>query len=370
MSRENKPTSIEIPDPQQPQVGEPNPFSQPSTPYPAHNHYAFIGLGNMGSAMALNMAKHLRDHHQPPLTIWNRSSDRVEKFQELAKKEGLTVQVGESLEEIGKSCDFIITSLGSDQAAVEVYEQLFKGQEAQHGKGDGIVPGGHGHSTIFVDTSTLYHTTSGQLERQCAAGQCRYFLSCPVFGTPPVAQAAQLLLVISGNYHAKKHVARALVPALGRKIMDFGSDVEKASRFKLIGNSMILATIELCAETMTLADRSGIRPEQMYEYIQDFFPAPSFLTYGKKIMDNDFHGEEGFTLQGGIQDASHIRRLAEESSVPMPIMDIAHQHLVAAKANGGEKLDWSSLVGGQRISAGLPPFSRPVSGIVFFSYDA
>lgn len=57
---------------------------------------------------------------------------------------------------------------------------------------------------------------------------------------------------------------------------------------------------------------------------------------------------------------SHIRRLAEEASVPMPIIDIAHQHLVSARANGGDQLDWSSLVGGERISAGLPPFSTKV----------
>jgi hypothetical protein len=66
-------------------------------------------------------------------------------------------------------------------------------------------------------------------------------------------------------------------------------------------------------------------------------------------------------LQGGIKDASHIRRLAEESSVPMPIIDVAHQHLITARANGGDQLDWSSLVGGQRIAAGLPPFEKKVS---------
>jgi hypothetical protein len=47
----------------------------------------------------------------------------------------------------------------------------------------------------------------------------------------------------------------------------------------------------------------------------------------------------------------------------MPVIDIAHQHLIAARANGGDQLDWSSMVGGQRISAGLPPFTKQVSGL-------
>lgn len=56
----------------------------------------------------------------------------------------------------------------------------------------------------------------------------------------------------------------------------------------------------------------------------------------------------------------HIRKLAEDVGVPMPIIDTAHQHLVTARAVGGASLDWSSLVAGQRIAAGLPPFKRHV----------
>jgi len=45
----------------------------------------------------------------------------------------------------------------------------------------------------------------------------------------------------------------------------------------------------------------------------------------------------------------------------MPIIDVAHQHLITARANGGDQLDWSSMVAGQRMSAGLPPFTKKVS---------
>lgn len=53
------------------------------------------------------------------------------------------------------SCDIILTSLGSDQAVLDVYAELFAGQESQDDKGNGIVPGGRGKSTIYVDTSTV-----------------------------------------------------------------------------------------------------------------------------------------------------------------------------------------------------------------------
>lgn len=58
---------------------------------------------------------------------------------------------------------------------------------------------------------------------------------------------------------------------------------------------------------------------------------------------------------------SHIRQLAESHNVPMPVIDVAHQHMLSARAHGGDEMDWTALVGGQRISAGLQPFKGRVS---------
>ena len=49
----------------------------------------------------------------------------------------------------------VITSLGSDEAVEAVAAQLLAGQESQPDQGDGILPGGRGRTTIFVDTSTV-----------------------------------------------------------------------------------------------------------------------------------------------------------------------------------------------------------------------
>lgn len=97
-------------------------------------------------------------------------------------------------------------------------------------------------------------------------------------------------------------------------------------------------------------------------------------------MRDEFDGSVGFTIDGGVKDASyvsllcdrsqtitsrlsHIRRLAAEVNSPMPVIDIAHQHLLTARAihdsqkQAGtarfEPLDWSSIVAGPRVAAGL-----------------
>ncbi|PWN50511.1 6-phosphogluconate dehydrogenase C-terminal domain-like protein [Violaceomyces palustris] len=332
------------------------PYSSPSTPHPQHQ-IGWVGLGNMGSKMALNLSKHLQTLSPPlpPLLVWNRTSSKAKDLEK--KSEGACKAVGE-LEDLAQRCDLIFTSLSEDTAAEEVYTILLVGEEKRVGKGtqERI---SSGLSTVFVDTSTLYPETTGKLERQVSALPKRHFVAAPAFGPPPMAEAAKLVFAVAGPYNSKKHVSQFLVPAMGRKIMDFGSNPERAASFKLIGNSIIISTIEMLSETMTLADKTGVGSERLYEFLEEFYPAPSALGYGKKIMTNNFQGENGFTLEGGIKDASHIRRLGDSVDCPLPIIDLARQHMISARAHGGSHLDWSSLSAGFRITAGVPPFERP-----------
>lgn len=56
------------------------------------------------------------------------------------------------------------------------------------------------------------------------------------------------------------------------KTMDLGQEAYKASTLKLLGNSMILSTVEMLAESMTLAEKTGIQSETVLEWIKLFFP--------------------------------------------------------------------------------------------------
>lgn len=201
----------------------------------------------MGAQMAKNLARHLHKQDQPPLTVWNRSADKLEAFKKMADDEGIPYQVAKDLKEVALRCDMIVTSLGSDAAVEAVYAELFAGAEAKAAEREkeGYLQTHHGRSgrpTIFVDTSTVYPETAGKLERLCSQKRHGAWISSPVFGPPPLAAQAGLVLAISGSYQAKKHVAHALVPAIGRKVMDLGSNVERAMAFKLVGNSMVLGS--------------------------------------------------------------------------------------------------------------------------------
>ncbi|KAG6842439.1 hypothetical protein C0991_007569 [Blastosporella zonata] len=140
-----------------------------------------------------------------------------------------------------------------------------------------------------------------------------------------------------------------------------------APTFKLIGNSMILGTLEVLAEAYTLAEKSGIDAENVHNLVQGEYPTStqtsSTIAYSDKIAHDKFDGSVGFAIDGGIKDASHIRRLTAEFNSPMPAIDVAHQHLLTARAihqskkqqgkTEFETLDWSGIVAGTRVAAGL-----------------
>lgn len=132
---------------------------------------------------------------------------------------------------------------------------------------------------------------------------------------------------------------------------------------KLICNSVILGFNEVMAEAFTMGEKSGIGQQAVLDFIHDFYPVTSLNNYANKMAHDLFDGTKGFALDGGLKDVTHIRKMTAEYNSSMPVMDIAHNHLLTAraihenqKAAGKESfdvLDWSALIAGSRVAAGL-----------------
>lgn len=54
-----------------------------------------------------------------------------------------------------------------------------------------------------------------------------HLVTGPVFGPPAAADAGTLVVILAGEYRAKKEVAHILVPGVGKKAMDLGGNIEK-----------------------------------------------------------------------------------------------------------------------------------------------
>ncbi|KAF7330116.1 NAD(P)-binding protein [Mycena sanguinolenta] len=341
-------------------------IDRPATPhggsYPVQ--IGFVGLGAMGGVMAKNLANHraAHVHGSPPILVWNRTTAKADSlFEELGQHK---IRVAKTLEQIVTECDVIFTALANDETVKSVYEQFV--QTLKH-----TPPA---RNKIFVETSTIYPTLAGELDVLVSSVPHCHLIASPVFGTPYVAAAAQLLIVMSGDYRSKKEVAYMLVPAVGRKVIDLGgSNAYFAETSKKAGYSSAFERVIL-AESYTLAEKSGIAASEVHSFVKDIFPAPGIIRYSERMSTNQFDATTGFSIDGGIKDASHIRRLTAVHNSPMPSIDIAHQHLITARAihkgqvqagkEAVEVLDWSGMIAGARVAAGLDPFETKSEGVV------
>ncbi|WVQ99436.1 hypothetical protein IAU59_006571 [Kwoniella sp. CBS 9459] len=309
----------------------------------------YIGLGSMGLPIARNLIKYISANNLQPLSVWNRSKEKYESLKNV-NPDGHNA---EDLSEVVERCDLVFTSLINDQAAQEVYGALFKAAEKR--RTGAIQEGDRG--VIFVDQSSLKAVTSGQLAEQAKAAGATYIAS-PVFGRPPAAEAAKLLIVLSGDQATKDLVRPVLVPALGDRLVDIGEDVRKASALKSMGNMLLLGFIELLGEAYALGDSVDIDPAVFNDFITQFMPAPPLLAYSNNISKGLFPSGGGFSIDGGMKDARNMLSLGSDLGHPcsLPTVELALKNMERAKEIGGPSQDWSALSVVLREQAGLEPF--------------
>ncbi len=287
----------------------------------------FVGLGNMGLPMAHNLLK-----AGYPLHVFNRTA---------ARAEGLLAQGATwapSPRTVAQRVGIVISMLADDEAL----ESVALGEQ---GILAGLAKGG-----IHVDMSTVSPDTSKRLAQRYRE-QGVHFIAAPVFGRPEAAAAAKLWICPAGPAEVIER-CRPLFDAMGQGVIVVGTEPHQATALKLVGNFFVVSAIETLSEAFTLAEKAGLKRETILDVIKALLPVPLFQGYGTRIARNEF-SPAGFSLRLGLKDVGLMRKLAEEVAAPLPLADLAHNHLLAALAKGRGDLDWGALVTVVRELAGL-----------------
>jgi 3-hydroxyisobutyrate dehydrogenase-like beta-hydroxyacid dehydrogenase len=282
----------------------------------------FIGLGQMGHAMAGNL---LKAGHE--LTIWNRSPEKAKDL--LGRGARWAESPGHAADG-----DVVMTMLADDHALEAVVY------------GDGGILAA---PALHVSHSTISVPLAERLARD--HGVRSGFVSAPVFGRPAAAQAAKLFVVTAGQPDL---VARCepLFAAIGQRSFHVGDSPSAANLVKLGGNFMIMAAVEAMAEAMTLVEAGGVERRAMLEVLTGtLFNAPIYHTYGELLVEERFR-PAGFAAPLGLKDMNLADSAATASRVPMPVLGVVRDHLRAAIATEGEDIDWSSVALAVRKAAG------------------
>lgn len=289
----------------------------------------FVGLGNMGQPMALNLLKAGFD-----IRVWDIHEERMAPFVALGASQAFR------LSDVAEPGGVVVSMVPDDNALLDI--ALSEG-----GIMSSLGPGGiHlSASTVDPETSELLYARY----QECG----RHFLTATVLGRPDVAAAAELFIFLSGDSAAKERV-RSLLNALG-ELHDMGEHVE-ANISKLGANFLILSDILAMALVAILMERHGIDRAKFLDIIARsplYRGSAVYRGYGRMIGERDY-SEALFNVLMGLKDSSLILRLAEKAdNLPLPTIQMAYEALLGAKQAGWVDKDWSSLAEHLNLKTGV-----------------
>jgi len=285
----------------------------------------FLGLGAMGSGMALRL---VRAGHR--VLVWNRSAEPAEAL----ARQGAS-RASDPAEAFG--AEVAITMLANDEAMRDVV--LRQGLPAAR-------PGG-----LHLMMSTITVKLCRELEDAHAEAGVD-LVAAPVLGRPDVAAAGELNIMAAGEEAAIQR-AQPLLEALGRKTWRVGGRPHQASLVKLAVNFSLAAAIEAMSEAFALAEAHGLDPHLLHELMSStLFAPPVYKGYGQAIADRTFE-PAGFKLPLGLKDVRSAMEAGEAVGAPMPFASVMRDNFLDAIAHGDSEKDWSAISQVARRRAGL-----------------
>ena len=290
---------------------------------------AFLGLGNMGGAMAQNL---LRAGHQ--LTVYNRTASRADSLAAAG------ACVATSAADAVRDAEAIITMVADDHALM----QLAFGEA-------GFLQSLPANS-IHISMSTIGVQFARTLAEMHVSAE-RAFVCAPVLGRPEAAASAKLLIIAAGP-EAYLDRCRPIFSTLGQKTIVISTDPPAANVIKLCANFLIASVIETLGESFALARKSGIPAAKLLEVLTGSpATAPLVSTYGTIVAEGKF-SPPGFRLPLGLKDVRLILSAGDAAGAPLPIASLLHDVFLTAISRGYSDLDWSSIAKVAAENAGLP----------------
>lgn len=280
---------------------------------------------------------------QSSLTLYNRTTARATSH---AEKLAGKATVASSLSDAVNAADLIFICVGDDPAIDAIVGAILADKTDLSSK-------------TFIDCSTVHPDTSRRTEAAFAARGAG-FVACPVFGAPNMADAGKLIVVPAGK---RASIAKALPffeGVVARATIDLADapgadiDVGKASTLKVLGNTFILNTVGVLAESLTAAEASGLGVGPFKQWLDLFAPGP-FAKYGERMVTGDYYQREEplFAVDLARKDLRHASNLAKEGGQRMRNVEVTDGFLQAVKERQGEKGDIAAVYGAARKDAGM-----------------
>jgi 3-hydroxyisobutyrate dehydrogenase len=288
---------------------------------------AFIGLGNMGGPMALNLHK---AGHQ--LSAFDLSAAACEGL----RKEG--VPIAASAADTLTGAEVVVSMLPASRHV----EDLYLGSEGKPGLLEKLSTG-----TLVIDSSTIAATTSQKVAK-AGAQRGVAVIDAPVSGGTAGATLGTLTFMVGGS-KADLERARPLLERMGSNIFHAGE--AGAGQTAKICNNMLLGILMIgTSEAIALGVANGLDPKVLSEImrrssggnwaLEKYNPLPG-------VMENvpaskGYSGGFGTDLM--LKDLGLAQENAGAVRASTPLGGLARSLYASHSLAGNGALDFSSVI--------------------------
>jgi 3-hydroxyisobutyrate dehydrogenase len=258
----------------------------------------FIGLGNMGLPMSLNLRK--AGHSVAGFDV---SAAAIEKL----VAGGGTAAAG--VKAAATDVDAVITMLPSGSEVRDVYLQA--------GVLDAVKPG-----TLLIDCSTI-DVDSARLVSAAAHDKGLAMLDAPVSGGVAGAQAATLTFMVGGAEQAFVR-AKPLLEAMGKTIVHAGA-AGNGQAAKICNNLVLGISMIAVSEAFVLAERLGLDAQKLFDIsskssgqcwsLTNYCPVPGLVPTSPANRDY----QPGFTAAMMLKDLRLAQDAARSAGATTPL---------------------------------------------------
>ena len=273
----------------------------------------FIGLGNIGEPMSLNLLQSGFD------VVGFNPSDKPD-FVAAGGRQVSTVQ------QVGKQANVIIQSLPSVKALENTVDALL--EVANFGQ------------TVIEISSYPLNDKILQADRLAERGIT--MLDCEVSGLPKMVSDRTAVIFQSGDpatVESNSSIFAAMAD-LCLYLGEFGS----ATIMKLLANMMVAIHNSAAAEVINLASRVGVSPEDAIRAIAP--SAAGSVTFSMKapiMVSREFSAGAG-PFRHMFRYLERVARLASETAVSAPLLDVVCNYYGKAESEGRGDQDIAAII--------------------------
>ena len=286
--------------------------------------FGFIGTGNMGSPMALNLI-----NAGYSVVSFDRSDKALESIK------AVNGVIASSLQELAMTAETVITMLPTGDDVRKVYEN------------EGGVIESVADNTLLIDCSTI-DVENAQIVARKASVRGLQMVDAPVSGGVTGAEAGTLTFMVGGSSEALER-SRPLLATMGQNIVHAGKS-GSGQAAKLCNNMMLGISMIATSEAFTLGQKLGLDPKTLFKIIstasgscwamQNHLPIPGIV----ENAASNANFKAGFAVAMMAKDLRLAELAARSVDASTPLGDKAADLYTSFEKTGNQNLDYSAII--------------------------